>query len=134
MAHSQIALSETQRRALAALRGAGRPLTAYEVLDVLRRERPTAAPPTAYRALEKLIALGLAHRLESINAYVACCAQHDDGTPLFAICDDCGLVDELPDAGAVQTLAACAEKSGFAAHKSVVELHGRCAGCRKGAP
>jgi len=40
----------------------------------------------------------------------------------------------LPDAGAVQTLAACAEKSGFAAHKSVVELHGRCAGCRKGAP
>ncbi len=126
-------LNDSQRAALRALSEAGRPLTAYDVLDALRAERPTAAPPTAYRALERLIALGLAHRLESINAYVACCAEHADAAPLFAICDACGDVDEMADRGAVESLVARAGQSGFAPKKSVVELHGLCAGCQRGA-
>jgi len=130
---TQIRLNDTQRTALGALERASRPLSAYEVLDALRVARPSAAPPTAYRALERLIALGLAHRLESINAYIACCAKHDDAAPLFAICDDCGHVDEMADRAAVETLTARAGQSGFVPKKSVVELHGVCAGCQRGA-
>ncbi|WMS42487.1 transcriptional repressor [Acuticoccus sp. MNP-M23] len=130
---TELRLNDTQRTALDALIAATRPLSAYDVLDALRATRPTAAPPTAYRALERLIGLGLAHRLESINAYVACCAEHTDASPLFAICDDCGLVDEVSDHDAVASLSASAGRSGFAPKKSVVELHGVCAGCQRGA-
>ncbi|MCF3935501.1 transcriptional repressor [Acuticoccus sp. M5D2P5] len=123
-------LNITQTAALSALREAGRPLTAYEVLDVLRASRHSAAPPTAYRALGKLIELGLAHRLESVNAYVACCAEHEEAQPAFSICGDCGAVAELTDPTIGAGIAAIAAQGGFAPTKSVIELHGRCASCR----
>lgn len=119
-----------ERAALDRLRRAAGPIGAYEVLDALRDIRPTAAAPTAYRTLAKLIAKGLVHRLESLNAYVACCADHTGCAPLFSICDTCGGVDELADPAAAQSLIAAAERHGFAPEKQVVELHGRCAQCR----
>lgn len=123
-------LTDTQREALAALRAAGGPLTAYEVLEALRVGRRSAGPPTAYRALARLQELGLAHRLESLNAYVACCGEHGDGEPAFSICDDCGSVRELAAAQVAADIAALVEPGGFAPTKAVIELHGRCADCR----
>ncbi len=52
-------LGGLEARAVQALADAGAPLSAYEVLAALRDVRPTAAAPTAYRTLEKLIASGL---------------------------------------------------------------------------
>jgi Fur family zinc uptake transcriptional regulator len=124
-------LNLSQAATLRALRAAGRPLTAYEVLDTLRAERRSAAPPTAYRALARLMELGLVHRLESLNAYVACCAEHDSAGPAFSICDDCGTVDEITDPRIGDGIAAAARRGGFEPVKSVIELHGRCAGCRE---
>lgn len=126
-----VVLNPSQAAALAALAASGRPLTAYEVLDAVRRERPTAAAPTAYRALARLVALGLAHRIESINAWVACSCAHA-GQPLFSICDDCGSVDEIDDGEVAAKVRGLAEAGGFAPTRSVIELHGRCAGCRGG--
>ena len=123
-------LNDTQTDALGALRAAAHPLSAYDVLDALRRTRPTAAAPTAYRALTRLIELGLAHRIESINAYVACCTPHPSSAPLFSICNRCGAVDEMADATLVAGLAAAAERGGFRPQKSVIELIGHCAGCQ----
>ena len=54
-----------------ALKSAGRPVSAYEIIDQLR-EQAVLAPQTVYRALDRLIASGSAHRLESLNAFVAC--------------------------------------------------------------
>ena len=62
-----------------ALRTLNRPMSAYQVLDQVR-EHGISAPPTVYRALEQLVEQGRVHRLESMNAYVACCDpehQHD---------------------------------------------------------
>lgn len=125
-------LNDMQQLTLDALEAAAAPMTAYEVLDALKATRPTAAPPTAYRALTKLIALGLVHRLESLNAYVACSGGHGDADPAFSICDDCGHVDELSDPTIAATLTqmATAASGGFAPTKHVVELHGRCGKCR----
>jgi Fur family zinc uptake transcriptional regulator len=126
-------LNVTQAETLRALRAAGRPLTAYEVLDALRAARRSAAPPTAYRALARLMELGLVHRLESINAYVPCCAEHGTGEPAFSICDDCGTVAEITDPEIADGIAAAARRGGFEPARSVIELHGRCAGCREDA-
>ena len=67
----------------ATLRKAGRPLTAYEVLDALKG-MGVSGPPTVYRALDKLIADGRVHRLESLNAFVLCSHSHDNDAAAFA--------------------------------------------------
>ena len=54
---------------------------AYDLLAELDRQGGAAKPPTVYRALDFLMAHGLVHRLESLNAYVGCPqpeAPHDE--------------------------------------------------------
>src|SRR5690606_40848727 len=91
-------LTRNQDLVLKTLNAADAPLSAYDILDRLRGEG-LRAPLQVYRALEKLIEQGLAHRLESVNAFV-CCAQahgHAGSTTGFAICGKCGRVDEFAD-------------------------------------
>ena len=122
---------------MGALAEAPRPLSAYDLLD---RLRPTgvAAPLTVYRALDKLIAAGKVHRIESLNAFVACSGEHqhahdDDQQPrrtvAFAICDRCGTVDEFVDTKLFEQLDRGLAKRKFTAHTSAIEIHGLCADC-----
>src|ERR1044072_8607725 len=71
-----------------ARRGGGRRISAYELIEELR-DKASLAPQTVYRSLDRLIAEGQAHRLESLNAFVACCPPSHESTAVFAICDDC---------------------------------------------
>src|SRR3546814_9809262 len=70
-----------------------------------------AAPPTVYRALDFLLANGFIHKLESVNAFVAChhpsTAQHS--VP-FLICDRCHSATELEDLDVVAQLEARSEE------------------------
>lgn len=120
-----------------ALKASPKPLSAYDLLDQLR---PTgvAAPLTVYRALDKLMTAGQVHRIESLNAFVACKgedyhvhAHETDRTVGFAICDQCGSVDEFVDKAlstrVFETLAART----FVPRTSALEVHGVCGPCRK---
>ena len=125
---------------MGALEHSDRPLSAYDLLDKLR---PTgvSAPLTVYRALDKLIASGKVHRIESLNAFVACCAgehHHGDHAPdtaparsavAFAICDRCGHVDEFLDAQVFARLDSSLRDKGFQPRSSAIEVHGICANC-----
>ena len=106
------------------------PLSAYTLLDQLR-DNGLKAPLQVYRALEKLAELGLVHRLDSLNAYVACNHQGCQSTKalVFEICDDCGSVAELADEMISKRVAARARSDGFELSKSTIELHGRCTEC-----
>lgn len=118
-----------QQRILRILQSAGGPMTAYEVLDAARKH-DISAPPTIYRALNKLIELGAAHRLESINAYVACVdSHHQHGAAVFAICRDCGQVEELHESATFRRLKATADQRGFKVEAAVIELKGLCGAC-----
>ena len=64
-------LTKNQSAVFSALRGAGKPLGAYEILDQVR-DQGFRAPLQVYRALQKLMELRLVHRIESRNAFVAC--------------------------------------------------------------
>lgn len=112
-----------------ALRGVGRPVSAYELMDQVRGHGVTA-PPTVYRALQRLIDDGLAHRLESLNAFVACNHPHHTGKAIFAICDACGAVTEFDSASAAKALQRWAEGAKFQVRAMTLELRGRCASCR----
>jgi Fur family transcriptional regulator, zinc uptake regulator len=111
-----------------ALRGVGRPVSAYELIEELR-DKASLAPQTVYRSLDRLIADGQAHRLESINAFVACCHPSHEGAAVFAICNDCGTVTEFDEPTAVERLAGWARKSKFAVERMTLELRGRCRLC-----
>lgn len=111
-----------------ALRGVGRPVSAYELIEELR-DKASLAPQTVYRSLDRLIADGQAHRLESINAFVACRHPSHEGAAVFAICNDCGTVTEFDEPVAVDRLAAWARKTKFAVERMTLELRGRCRSC-----
>jgi Fur family zinc uptake transcriptional regulator len=119
---------EQDKLIFGALREAQRPVSAYEIIDQLRGQA-TLAPQTVYRSLDRLIASGSAHRLESLNAFVACCQSSHQGAAVFAICDDCGSVTEFAEPRAVESLAAWAKRQKYAVRSMTLELRGRCAAC-----
>ena len=121
---------------LNALRAAGRPLSAYELIEAIKPQ-VVAAPPTVYRALKKLVSEGKAHRVESLNAFVACrhpeYGEHDRehaAKVCFAICDRCGAIEEVVDPVMPERLAADLSKLSFAPRALAIEVRGLCAACR----
>lgn len=133
MAHSHdmpTDLTRNQELVLGALNASTAPLSAYDILDKLRTEG-LRAPLQVYRALDKLVDRGLAHRLESINAFVACADAHchRKGLIAFAICESCGKVDEFADEVIEERLGAWARSGGFKVERTTMEIRGRCAEC-----
>jgi Fur family transcriptional regulator, zinc uptake regulator len=123
-------LTRNQHLVLDALNGASGPLSAYGILDKVRSDG-IKAPLQIYRALDRLVEKGLAHRLESLNAFVACAHRHDNhqGVAAFAICDNCGRVDEFDDAVIEDRLARWGHDTGFKVERTTIEIRGRCADC-----
>lgn len=126
-------LTKNQALVFDALQGAEGPLTAYAILDLLRSEG-MRAPLQVYRALEKLVGFGIVHRLESLNAFVACkhpnCAAH--ASSAFAICEACGKVEEFSPKESMAMLNVWADENNFLAERVIVELRGKCQECRSG--
>ena len=126
-------LTPIRRSALQALYSTHRPMSAYDVLDALalstgKRE----APVTVYRALDFLLAAGLAHKLESRNAFIACPFHHlKDETVVFLICESCGGVDEAMSEPLARALSGLVESHGFSPRARVIEVQGACAHCRE---
>jgi Fur family transcriptional regulator, zinc uptake regulator len=119
-----------RRRVLEMIAAASGGMKAYELLDRLAVEHAAARPPTIYRALDFLIDQGLVHRIESLNAYVACpCPEHAHGFQLL-ICRDCGRVEELHLDDVNAQLAERARDLGFRVERQTIELLGRCDVCQ----
>jgi len=130
-------LTPIRARVLGLIADAGQPAKADDLLEQLRNDRDAdgegsgaAAPPTVYRALDFLLANGFIHKLESVNAFVAChhpnANQHS--VP-FLICDRCHSATELEDASIVAKLDVAARALGFAPQAQTLEVHGLCAKC-----
>lgn len=125
-------LTRNQCLVLDTLRETGKPLSAYDILDQLRTEG-LKAPLQVYRALGALTKNGQAHRLESLNAFVACAGEecHRSGLNAFAICAKCGNVNEFSDFVLRKRLEDWSDANGFRASHSVVEMHGTCDICSR---
>jgi Fur family zinc uptake transcriptional regulator len=122
-------LTRNERQVLDVLTDERRPLTAYELLDVLRPQG-VKAPPTVYRALGRLVAAGLAHRIESLNAYVACREPGHPGPVALAICRACGRTTELDEAALIEDLGRKVGRTGFRVETATIELRGLCQACQ----
>lgn len=118
-----------RRAALECLLQDHRALGAYEVLDRLREAGFGSQPPVAYRALEFLVAHGFAHRIERLNAFVACAHPGAAHSPAFMICRSCDAVAEAQSAAARGDLGEAARTVGFRIERTVVEAEGLCPDC-----
>jgi Fur family zinc uptake transcriptional regulator len=135
-------LTPIRAKVLGLIAHQGKPIKAYDLLEQLRVDNAridkdsdeeiagAAAPPTIYRALDFLLANGFIHKLESVNAFVAChhpsTAQHS--VP-FLICNRCHSAVELEDMDVVVALDARARALGFVPQAQTLEVHGICARC-----
>ncbi|MEM8959087.1 MAG: Fur family transcriptional regulator [Pseudomonadota bacterium] len=122
-------LTRVRRRVLEYLLGEHRALGAYEILDRLSAEGLGKQPPVAYRALEFLVTNGFAHRVEKLNAFIACGLPGKTHHPVILICSDCGAVAETATNPAAGALGRAAKASGFAIDRTVIEAEGTCPRC-----
>ena len=114
----------------------GKAVKAYDILDKLRPDVGSPKPPTVYRALYFLSRHGLIHRVEALNAFIACdhnhvydhAHDHGDGSHRhlaeFFICEKCHSVEE----SRAHDHAEC-KPDGFSITRSVVEHYGICKNC-----
>jgi len=127
-AEAGLRLTPVRRRVLEILLEGPRAMGAYEVLARLAAEGQGAHPPVAYRALDFLVAHGLAHRIARLNAFVACGRPGERHRPAFLICRGCRSVAEAeaPPGGALGREAAA---SGFRIEHTSIEAEGLCPAC-----
>lgn len=127
-------LTPTRQRVLEILLQKHRAMGAYDILEVLRAEGLAAQPPVAYRALDFLTTHGFAHRIERLNAFVACAHTHEDHAPAFLICRACDAVAEAAAGPARQALSQTARAAGFSIERTTIEALGLCPNCQDAAP
>src|SRR6056297_216505 len=122
-------LTPVRRKALEILLQEHRALGAYEVLDRLRGAGFGSQPPVAYRALEFLVTHGFAHKIERLNAFIACAHPGASHAPAFMICRECHSVAEAQSTPTRDTLGEAARTAGFRIERTVLEAEGLCPAC-----
>lgn len=123
-----VQFTPVRRRVLEILLESHGAMGAYDVLARLDGEGLGKQPPVAYRALSFLVEQGLAHRIEKLNAFVACTGPGRAHAPAFMICRSCGTVAEA-EAGAGGALGERAAQAGFRIERTVMEAEGLCPAC-----
>lgn len=122
-------LTPARRRVLELLLSSHRPVKAYDLIAHVGEGGSPAKPPTVYRALDFLLQNGLAHRIESLNAFIACGVHGCRRAVAFLICEKCGAADERDAGAALADLQGWAGGRNFSIKVSVIEARGLCAAC-----
>lgn len=122
-------LTEPRLEVLKIIVSGTKPLGAYEILEELGKTIKSPKPPTAYRAIEFWQEQGFIHRIESLNAYIACEAGHRHKGSQFMICDDCGDVTETHLCELPLPLQDSVIKNTFTPSRWNFEIHGQCRKC-----
>ena len=125
-----VRLTSLRKRVLELVWSSHEPVKAYDILDRMRDEKFSSAPPTVYRALEFLQEEGMVHKIESLNAYMGCARPDYQHISQFLICEKCGAVAELDDPEIREILASKAAAMGFDIKHEMIEIQGMCYACR----
>ena len=128
-AEDGLRLTPVRRKVLELLLSEHRALGAYAILDLLRAAGFGSQPPVAYRALDFLSEHGFVHKIERLNAFVACSHPGEAHSPAFMICRLCDAIAESEVLLESTGLSEIARNAGFHIEKTVVEAEGICSAC-----
>lgn len=127
----KLQLTPVRRRVLEILLSQHRAMGAYDILAQLAQEGLGSQPPVVYRALDFLVSHGFVHKVEKLNAYMACSHPGERHSPAIMICRACGAVAESSWTPASE-LRRVADAAGFEIERMVVEAEGLCPACKSG--
>ncbi|MDR1039660.1 MAG: transcriptional repressor [Deltaproteobacteria bacterium] len=125
-------LTQLRRLVLETLITATGPVKAYDLLDTLREKGHRLTPATVYRILEFFLHNGLVHRVNALNAFVACSDSHLPlHNPLIIVCPGCQTTTEINDEGLYTSIFHRLSALGFEIKDGSVEVRGVCRKCAK---
>ena len=106
-------------------------------LAVLKIIISNKKPLGAYEILEKLGKVmdfwqehGFIHRIESLNAYMACGEDHNHTGSQFMVCHDCGNVEEVHLCHLPKDIEQRVKSNGFKIAYWNAEISGQCEKCQ----
>ena len=123
-------LSKNQQIIFDIIHNSSEPLKAYSILFNVQK-KGIKAPLQVYRALDKLVAIGKIHKIESKNAFMACQnskCQVAKATA-FSICENCEKVSEIKNSKLFEYLKDFNDKTGMKYKKYNLEFFGVCNEC-----
>lgn len=118
-----------RKRVLTLICESDQPPGAYQLLESLKHDGRSAAPPTIYRALDFLMEQGLIHRLASNNTYLACAHPQHNHEAVFLVCSHCGNTQEVHATGISRSVKKQAASYDFNVEHTSVEVSGVCVRC-----
>lgn len=123
-------MTPLRRRVLEILLDKHRAMRACDILDILRDEGLGTKPPEVYRALGFLTGLGVVHRIEQLNAFIACAWPEEAHAPVFLICRSCGAVTETRAETPRDAPGHTVPQSGSSTERTQIEVEGLCPRCQ----
>lgn len=107
-------------------------VSADELYAAVREEHPQIGRATVYRALQRMVDAGLAHKMDFGDGRARYDASPGRPRHFHLVCTKCHSSSEFlsPDIGA--WLAEIAAARGFTQAHGVVQVHGLCERCREG--
>ena len=108
-----------------------KPSRAYDLLAKLRDAGLSDKPPTIYRALDFLIENKIVHKLNTINAYVACFDEESEEISCFLICEMCQEIEEFHNKNLSKVLTNIGKKRGITIKNLNLEIGFKCQECKK---
>jgi len=118
-----------RRLVLEVLEKTEKPLSPYDIQEVLRAKGKYLNHVTIYRILNLLCNLNLAHKMLSNGGFVKCSLNAIEGCHRFMVCQHCGAIQEFADKELCQEENAFAEDLGFYSEHHLSEFSGLCSRC-----
>lgn len=125
-----VRLTDIRKHVLELICASHKAIGAYELLDLFRKQDAKAKPVTIYRALDFLMEAGLVHKIESLNAFIACLQADHQHKSAILICDQCKNAYEIDATLVYENLFSLSEAVQFKPQCLTLELHGFCANCQ----
>jgi Fe2+ or Zn2+ uptake regulation protein len=121
--------TKPRRLVLDVLEKTEKPLSPYNIQDVLHTRGKYLNHVTIYRILSLLCSLNLAHKMLSSGGFVKCSLAATEGCHRFMVCQHCGAIREFADKELCQEENSFAEDLGFYTEHHHSEFSGLCSRC-----
>ena len=109
---------------------AAKPISAYDVLRVLKNDHPQAEAMTVYRILTFLEEKHLIHRIARTNTYAVCDMLMHEHHAQLLLCDTCGQAKEIKIEQLESILASILKQHHFKPSSKPIEISGICESCQ----
>ncbi|MEN3949441.1 transcriptional repressor [Klebsiella pneumoniae] len=105
-------------------------LSAYQILELMKKYNPNAKPATVYRSLDYLQQAGIIVKIECCSKFIKKNNLSSDVVTIFLICSNCGTIIQHTDHLIHTYIEKKAIDYGCAVQKKDIEVKVICPDCR----